>query len=40
MDKDSLWLKIQPNNFPMPPVMPPMIGIFPAGFCEEEVFLI
>ena len=32
--------KFQPNNFPMPPVIPPMMGMFPAGFpAEEEVFL-
>jgi len=32
--------KVQPNNFPMPPVIPPISGMLPAGFCDEEVFLI
>lgn len=31
--------RLYPNSLPMPPVMPPIRGIFPAGFWAEELFL-
>ena len=31
--------RLYPNSLPMPPVIPPMRGMFPAGFWAEELFL-
>ena len=37
--KRCFLVQDQPNSFPIPPVIPPMRGMLPAGFCPEELFL-
>ena len=37
--KRCFLVQDQPNSFPIPPVIPPMRGMLPAGFCPAELFL-